>query len=39
MSIYKFFSKNVQKNVGKYIQKWKNKIDEEKRIMSFVKNL
>ena len=39
MSIYKFFAKNIKNNVGKYIKRWKNKVDEEKRIISFVNNL
>jgi len=39
MSIYKFFAKNIKNNVGKYIKRWKNKVDEEKRIMSFVNNI
>jgi len=28
MALYKFFSKNIQLNVGSYIRRWKNKIDE-----------
>lgn len=39
MSIYKFFARNVKKNIGEYIWKWKNKVEEEKRIMNFVKTL
>ena len=39
MSIYKFFAKNIKNNVGKYIKRWKNKVDEEKKIISFVNNL
>jgi hypothetical protein len=36
MSVYKFFSKNIQKNVGSYLKRWKKKVDEEKRIIRFV---
>lgn len=36
MSLYKFFSKNVKNYVGTYIWRWKNKIDQEKRILRFV---
>jgi len=35
MALYKFFLKNVQKGVGSFIKRWKNKVDEEKRIMKF----
>ena len=35
MSLYKFFLKNVKASVGSYIKRWKNKIDEEKRILKF----
>ncbi len=39
MSLYKFFLKNVKTNVGSYIRRWKNKIDEENRILKFAQIL
>lgn len=39
MAIYKFFLKNIKSKVGSYIWKWKDKVQEEKRIVRFVKVL
>ncbi len=39
MSLYKFFLKNVKNSVGSYIRRWKNKIDEENKIVKFTQIL
>jgi hypothetical protein len=39
MSLYKFFLKNVKISVGSYIRRWKNKIDEDNRILRFTQIL
>lgn len=39
MTIYRFFLKNIRLKVGSFLWKWKNKVEDEKRVLHFVQIL